>query len=268
MSNNSNELKRLYLFFKEISERKLFPFAAASSFYLFLSIIPFAMLLCSILPYTGFTQEILLTNINRYFIPAAATVLDRIVITAFSSGSNTFKITLAITLFTASSSMRALMIGMDAAYNCKRHENYLIFLIRSIIYMVFLLAAVIFSLTVMVYGRKIVKLIRTYLPHIHISDDFVTGGRFIVSLVILVICFTILYTIMPAKKVNFFNQLHGAMFTACMWTLFSYVFAFYLEVSDTFGAYGFIGTILITLLWVDYCFLFLLIGGYINSLVN
>jgi uncharacterized BrkB/YihY/UPF0761 family membrane protein len=34
--------------------------------------------------------------------------------------------------------------------------------------------------------------------------------------------------------------------------------------SNQFGAYGFIGTFLVAMMWMYFCIYFLLIGGYLN----
>ena len=60
----------------------------------------------------------------------------------------------------------------------------------------------------------------------------------------------------------------GSLFSAVSWMLFSYIFSFYVSLSNRFGAYGYIGTIMVAMMWLFYCFYFLLIGGYINRLLE
>ncbi len=77
-----------------------------------------------------------------------------------------------------------------------------------------------------------------------------------------------LYNLMTSKKIPILKQLPGAIFSAVIWVIFSYVFTIYVNVSGKFGAYGMIGTIMVAMMWIYYCFFFLLIGGYINSFIN
>ena len=71
-----------------------------------------------------------------------------------------------------------------------------------------------------------------------------------------------------AKKLHYTEQLPGALFSGVSWMLFSYIFSFYISLSNRFGAYGYIGTIMVAMMWLFYCFYFLLIGGYINYLLE
>ena len=52
------------------------------------------------------------------------------------------------------------------------------------------------------------------------------------------------------------------------WVVFSWVFSLYVDLSGKFGAYGFLGTILVAMMWMYFCLCFLLIGGYINRYMD
>ena len=53
-------------FMIEISEDNINAHAAASAFYMFLSLVPFVALLTAIIPYTGLSQETLFNAVERY----------------------------------------------------------------------------------------------------------------------------------------------------------------------------------------------------------
>ena len=53
-------------FMTEISEDNINAHAAASAFYMFLSLVPFVALLTAIIPYTGLSQETLFDAVERY----------------------------------------------------------------------------------------------------------------------------------------------------------------------------------------------------------
>ena len=74
-------------------------------------------------------------------------------------------------------------------------------------------------------------------------------------------------TTMPARKLGYFQQWPGAIFCALSWVLFSVIFSAYVSLSGYFGAYGVIGTVMVAMVWVYYCFYFLLLGGYINHYI-
>ena len=69
----------------------------------------------------------------------------------------------------------------------------------------------------------------------------------------------------PAGRRSYKRQVPGAVFAAATWVLFSWFFALYVSVSGKFGAYGYIGTVLVAMVWLFYCLMFLFIGGALNS---
>ena len=56
----------------------------------------------------------------------------------------------------------------------------------------------------------------------------------------------------------------GAVFCAASWILFSWGYSIYVSFSDQFGAYGYLGTVMVVMMWLYYCMMFFLIGGCIN----
>lgn len=61
-------------FMTEISEDNINAHAAASAFYMFMSLVPFVALLTAIIPYTGLSQETLFDAVERYMPDALCDV--------------------------------------------------------------------------------------------------------------------------------------------------------------------------------------------------
>ena len=123
----------------------------------------------------------------------------------------------------------------------------------------------------MVYGGQILQLLYNFLPHNGAVDwlfDIAGYMRFIVVLAVLALVFSFTYWRMPARKLRYKAQWPGAVFCALSWAVFSVIFSFYVSVSNRFGAYGLIGTVIVAMIWLYYCFYFLLLGGYINHFID
>ena len=248
-----------------IGERKLPSFAAAGSYYLFMSLVPIVMIVCCILPYTPLSQDLVLGYVDQYFSESLGKIVRQIVSAVYRSNAATLTVSIVMTLWSASASMKAIMRGIDAAYDMRRHDNAVIFSLKALVYMVVLIIGLIVSLIIMVYGGEILKLLKTYLPDFTVFDYFLTGIRFLVIMAFLTVIFLFLYVFGSAERVRILRQLPGALFAAAVWVIFSAVFSWYVNISNKYGAYGFIGTIMVAMMWMNYCLLFLLIGGYINS---
>lgn len=260
-------LTGLRSFFDGMARRKISTYAAAGAYYLFMSLVPMVMLLCAVLQYTPLTEDVVMGVLSEYVPESMYELVSSIVATVYDGGGAALTISIVLTVWSASKSMKAMMRGMDAVYNADRKENYLVFSLRACLYMLVFVLVFILSLIVMVYGNKILDILRYFLPS-SAAVDYVFGIlrylRFVVVMVLLALVFLLLYRWMPATSLKNKYQQSGAAFSAVVWVLFSSIFSFYISLSNQFGAYGIIGTILVAMMWMYFCIYFLLIGGYIN----
>ncbi len=254
-----------------IGKKKVAVYAAASDYFLFMSLVPILMLLVSLIRFLPFEQADLL-NIFADAVPDSVyEVIRTIVGSIYRSGSGVITLSVVLTLFSASSAMRSLMKGLDTVYGVERRDNVIVFFARACAYMLILILIIVLSLVVMVYGSVILSYLHSILP----ENGFVEGlfsltkyMRYLLVLAILTLSFILLYRWVPAGGRRASAQWPGALFCAVAWAVFSWVFSLYVSISDKFGAYGYIGTIMVAMMWMYYCLMFLLIGGCINAVIE
>ena len=258
-------------FSKGMGRRRITTYSAACAYYLFMSLIPMIMLLVSIIQYTPLTQEMILEAISDYVPDSLYEIISSIISSIYSGGRVALTVSILLTIWSAAASMKALMRGMDSMYDAERHEDFFVFSLRACFYMVVLVLVLLLSFFVMVYGGQILQLLYNFLPHNGAVDwlfDIAGYMRFIVVLAVLALVFSFTYWRMPARKLRYKAQWPGAVFCALRWAVFSVIFSFYVSVSNRFGAYGLIGTVIVAMIWLYYCFYFLLLGGYINHFID
>ena len=258
-------------FSKGMSRRRITTYSAACAYYLFMSLIPMIMLLVSVIQYTPLTQDMILEAISDYVPDSLYEILNSIISSIYSGGRVALTISILLTIWSAAASMKALMRGMDSVYDAERHEDFFVFSLRACMYMVVFVLMLLLSFFVMVYGGQILQLLYNFLPHNGAVDwlfDIAGYMRFIVVLAVLALVFSFTYWRMPARKLRYKAQWPGAVFCALSWAVFSVIFSFYVSVSNRFGAYGLIGTVIVAMIWLYYCFYFLLLGGYINHFID
>ena len=257
-------------FSRGLGRRRITTFSAACAYYLFVSLVPMIMLLVSLLRYTPLTQPVVLGVISDYVPDQLYTILETIVNSIYRGGASALTIAIVLTVWSASKSMKALMRGMDSVYDAERSDDFFVFSFRACCYMVVFVVMLLISLLVMVYGGEILALLYNILPHGG-AVDWLFGLtrylRYAVVLVVLMLVFSFTYWRMPARALPYRSQWPGAAFCALSWVLFSLIFSAYVGVSNRFGAYGVIGTVMVAMIWVYYCFYFLLLGGYINHFI-
>ncbi len=258
-------------FLDGIGARKIWTFAAAAAFYLFMSLAPILGLLCSLLPLTPLTEEMLLGFLQRFAPEELYWLLSGIIVSIYDSSTTTMSITAVASVWSASLSMLSLMRGMDAAHDLKRKDNFILFRLRACFFMVIALAAVLLTLCGIVYGGKILDLVSRHLDGSW-AEAVLLGAvkiiRYPVMMLFLFTVFLFFYKWMPAGRRKLLPQWPGALFSTVAWLVFSWAFSLYVSYSDRYGVYGILGTVIVALLWMYYCLFILLVGAYINRFVR
>lgn len=257
-------------FSRGLGRRRITTYSAACAYYLFMSLVPMIMLVVSVVQYTPLTESLILDTLSDYVPDQLYKIVETIVSSIYSGGRVALTVSILLTIWSASKSMKALMRGMDSVYDAARSEDFFVFSLRACFYMIIFVALLLVSLLVMVYGGEILALLYDLLPHGG-AVDWLFGLarylRYVVFLAVLTLVFSFTYWRMPARRLRYMSQWPGAAFCAVSWVLFSLIFSAYVSVSGIFGAYGVIGTVMVAMMWVYYCFYFLLLGGYINHYI-
>ncbi len=258
-------------FFSGMGSRRLTTYSSSCAYYLFMSLVPVIMLLVSVLQYTPLTRDVVLEAVADYVPDSLYEIVYFIVTSIYSGGRVALTVSILLTIWSASACMKALLRGMDSVYDAERKEDYIRFSLRACFYMMIFVFILMLSFFVMVYGGKILDYIEQSMPVNHSLDFLFTLAkylRFVIILALLALVFCLLYKWMPARRLKFRRQLPGAVFSSVAWAAFSFIFSFYVSLSDRFGAYGYIGTIMVAMIWIFYCFYFLLLGGFINHYIE
>lgn len=257
-------------FSRGLGRKRITTFSAACAYYLFVSLVPMIMLVVSLIRYTPLTEAVVLQAVSDYVPDQLYTILETIVNSIYRGGGAALTVSIVLTIWSASKSMKALMRGMDSVYDAERQEDFFVFSLRACVYMVIFVVLLLISLLMMVYGGEILQLLYNILPHGG-AVDWLFGLtrylRYIIALALLALVFSFTYWRMPARSLPYRAQWTGAAFCAVSWSAFSFIFSAYVRVSNQFGAYGVIGTVMVAMIWVYYCFYFLLLGGYINRFI-
>ena len=258
-------------FFSGMGSRRLTTYSSSCASYLFMSLVPVIMLLVSVLQYTPLTRDVVLEAVADYVPDSLYEIVYFIVTSIYNGGRVALTVSILLTIWSASACMKALLRGMDSVYDAERKEDYIRFSLRACFYMIIFVFILMLSFFVMVYGGKILDYIEQSMPVNHSLDFLFTLAkylRFVIILALLALVFCLLYKWMPARRLKFRRQLPGAVFSSVAWAAFSFIFSFYVSLSDRFGAYGYIGTIMVAMIWIFYCFYFLLLGGFINHYIE
>ena len=231
-------------------------FAAQAAFFILMSFVPFLMLLLPLVTYVSITKD-MVVEILLQIMPDAGdfrSFLFSIIQEVYDKSTAIVPISAVFTLWSAGKGLQGLTNGVNAIYHVKETRNYVVTRIRSALYTLIFILAVISSLILLVFGNSIQKLLTKYIPTLAKVTAYVIGMRTAVSLVVLALIFLMIYKFLPNRKTSFRSQIPGAVVSAVAWSLFSLGFSVYLDYYDGFSnMYGSLTTIILVLLWLYFC---------------
>ena len=250
-----------------MGEKRVTTHAAAADYHLVIALPPAVMLLISLIRFLPVTQEEVLQLFSETMPEQVYSIVETIVGSIFNSTETVTIISAVLLLISASSAMRALMRGIYEIYGERRKEPFLIFAGKAVIYTLVFLLMIVVSLAVLVYGAQLLEYLREKVSDHSFIDTLISvlqNTRYLLWTMVLTVVFMVFYHFLPAENPKFGKQLPGALFCAVSWAVFSWGYSIYVSVSDKFGAYGYLGTVMIIMMWMYYCLMFFLIGGCIN----
>ena len=249
---------------KQMSKKNISAFASSTAFFLFLSLIPALMLLCSILPYTPVTEANLMNAARQITPEAMHALVTSIIADVYDKSIGIISVTAIATLWSAGKGVLALLRGLNAVNDVEENRNYLLLRLAACLYIVLLLAAVLLSLLIMVFGNSIIGLIEGIIPQTSYLFDLLLHFRSLFVWAVLTVVIALMYAYVPGTRQGFKMQLPGAVFAAVAWSVMTWAFSIYIDVFNGFTTYGNLTTIIILMLWLYAAMYIIMAGAYMN----
>lgn len=252
----------------KMSEKNISAYAASTAFFIFLSLVPMLMVICTMIPYTPLTEENLTKAITEVTPNQIDPMVTELIRDVYQRASTILPLAAIIMIWTAAKGLLALMRGLNAVNDVQERRNYFVVRFVAALYTVVMLIATVISLVIMVLGSKLVDVVLAKIPQLEVLFSLIVNLRFIFSWVVLTLLFAVIYTYVPSKKLRFREQIPGASFTAVVWSVFSWGFSIYLNFSGSFSIYGSLSLIIIAMIWMYFCMYIILVGAYLNNFFN
>lgn len=112
-------------FGRQMSRANVNAYAASTAFFLFLSLIPMLMLICSILPYTPIKKSDIITAVT--LLPQTLSpLLTSLIQSIYDSTFGVMSIAAIVTVWSAGKGVLALMRGLNAMNGVVEDRNYVL----------------------------------------------------------------------------------------------------------------------------------------------
>jgi len=261
-------IKRIYRtwmsFSQSVSRLNITAYAACISYFFILSLVPMTILLCSIIPFTRITESDVISYFQELLPDFFDNLIQRLVSSVYEGGYAALTISIVITLWSAGKGISALIQGINVVNGVEEKRNFIHKRIVCCVYTVIMLAAVLVSLILMVFGRSIADYLSTVWVGFADIQGFFVKPRYLYMFILLTFVFTLCYAFLPNKRLKFREQLPGAAFASLCWIGFSFFFSLYVNRFNPYNMYGNLAMFIVAMIWMYFCMLFLLYGACIN----
>ena len=202
-------------------------------------------------------------NVN----PFVQTMLQEII---DNSSNMVISISAITALWSSSTGIYSIMLGLTAAYSVKETRGYIRMRSLAILYTFVFLVMIIAALGVLVFGNSIYHALINYLPFAAEHVTIISKGiRWLLGFGVLVLFFEISYIAVPDRRSTVLQELPGALVSAVGWTVFSYMYAYYIENFGNYAnVYGSLTAVVLLMLWLYFCMFIMLVGAEINVAWN
>jgi len=248
-----------------LKKENLSAFASGAAFFIFLSLVPILIVICSIIPYTPLTEENLLGLILEITPKRVEGIVINIVGDVYQRSAGVLSVAILVTLWSAGKGILAVIRGLNAINDVEEHRNYFFVRVVSSFYTMIMLLVIVISMILLVFGNTLVNMLILRLPELEKLFSILIHFRFLVSWLILTLIFSAFYAYLPDKKLRFREQIAGASFAAVIWSIFSWCFSMYVEYGNSFNIYGSLTIIVIFMMWLYICIYIMFMGAYINK---
>ncbi len=257
--------RTLRYYAKQFGSYHISTYAASASFFIITAIFPFLMLILSVISYTAFDTKEFLDMVASLLPGSFQGLFYSVSEDILTTSMTALSVSLVVTLWTAAKSMLGLLDGLNAIADVNDTRNFIFKRIICIGYMLILIAGLLFNLGLRVFGQHILALLQRNVPRLARIFGALMDFRGLTLYLIMALVFVLIYTFFPNKKMRFYMQIPGALFTSLAWLLFSEAFSVYVNNFSTFSTlYGSLGVVILVMLWLYFCMSIVFIGAVIN----
>ncbi len=240
--------------------------SAALAFYAALSLAPLMLLMLWFTSSNAAAQSAALRQIHLLVGPEAASVAQTVIENARArpdTGSIAGWWSIGLLLVGATAVFAQLQDALNRIF--RTDATALVSLgqwLRKRLFSFGILLALIFLLLV---SMSVTSLLELLFARVSLAQPVLAT---LVSLLVYATAFAFMYHFLPDRRVRWRIALGGGMLTAALFVLGRLAIAWYLERAPTATAYGAMGALVLTMLWVYYATLILFTGAVVTATVD
>lgn len=258
----------IYLIVK-VKNDDVFALGAQLAYYLILAFFPFLIFLMTLIGFSNLNSMEIIEGL-RTLLPSSVFELTSatIVEVVENQHAGLLWVSIALSVWAASSAFRAVIKGINKAYNVKENRSFIKIAIIAMASIVALAFIIIITLSMLVFGNLIGDLLKTYSPFDEVISRLWNMLRYVVVVTSMIFIFAVIYRYTPAIRISWKESFPGAIVTTIGWILASMGFSFYINNFNNYSRfYGGLGAVFILMTWLYITSIIFILGGEINSVI-
>lgn len=254
----------------KVKEDDIFALASQLAYYLIMSFFPFVMFILTIVGFSNFDSQKIIELMSAVLPKSIADLTSETIFEVFNNSSRgILGFSLLATLWSASAGFRAVIKGVNKAYNCCEKRS---FIKRAFIAMISVVAFSVMVLLVLgfvVFGTVIGNYITKYIKYPGVILLLWKIFRYVFIIIFMLFIFTTIYVLAPDEHLKWRDGLPGAVFSTIGWIVSSLGFSFYINNFSNYSKfYGSLGAVFIMMTWIFLVSMIFIFGVEINCVIG
>lgn len=257
---------------KDFTSNESMSFAAGTAFYTIFSLPAFLIIILNLgasLYNKSEIREELFSQITNLAGEESRQTLESILENFALNADNTISATIAIGIlvFSATTVFVSLQKGINHIWHIKPKPDkgwlklainrLLSFSVVLVIGFILIVSLVLDAVVSYSFGK-----IDNMLPDINL--ELISLVEIVLSQLILVVIFALMYKILPDARVKWKDTWAGAIVTAVLFVAGKFLIGFYMSTNDLSSTYGAAGSLVILLVWIYYSVVIFLFGAQVT----
>ena len=240
--------------------------AAGCCYFLAISVFPSVVLFLAALRYLPFGVEDLMELLDGVMPAVLLPYVERLLKSAYNHSSETMvSVSAVMALWSASRGVYGLQRGLNSVYGVRETRTYLTVRGISVLYTFLLLAVLLLTLVLHVFGTTILGYLPVVTDPVLSVVAEVIDFRFFLLLILQTLFFTVLYMKLPNRHNSFRASFPGGLLASLGWLIFSDVFSIYVKNMQKYSLiFGSVYGVALCLLWLYSCISIVFFGGALN----
>lgn len=239
-------------------------YSSGAAFFIFISFIPFIMIVLYIITHTSLTQPDILSFLKDYMPDDFEIILANIINDIFSRSKVILPLSIVACIWSSSRGIMAITKGLNKINYVEETRNYFLVRFFSFLYTVLLVAGVVILITLGAFGKRIFNILTREYDEVHYVISMIFKNSDLILFVLIFLMFMFMYCVLPARHIAFLRQIPGALIASFIWIGFTRLFSYYINNYNAYSIYGSLAFIIVFLLWIYAGIYFMFIGAWIN----